>query len=522
MRRRYRDLVVCLGLVVAFLAPRPVHAGKDLASRLDAVINSPEYRQARWGILVVDARTGKPLYQHNADQAFTPASTIKLYYAAAALAALGTDYQFETPVYRRGRVADGSLRGDLILVASGDLTLGGRTLPGGKMAFRDDDHTYANGAGAESELTDTDPLAGLKALAKQVAAAGIRQVEGDVLIDDRLFPTVRSTGTGADWLSPIVVNDNVVDVVVSPGPRPGEWARVRLRPETDYVRTESEVITVPPGGLTRVEIQSTGQESFVVRGQIALGSRPVLRVYPVQDPAAFARALFVEALRRQGVRVPAGGLQTPRSALPDRAAYAHLNRVALFTSPPFSEMLRVALKTSSNLYANSFPLLIAVKNGKRAPAEGLAQMRRTLADLGVDLEDISLATASGGTRDDRLTPRAVVQLLQVMAKRTDYPVFREALPVLGVDGTLFDMVSGESPARGKVQGKTGTYYIPARGARPGQLRVKALAGTMTTAGGRALFFALYVNDVLLPPGVDATRETRVLGRLCEVLYEDTP
>jgi D-alanyl-D-alanine carboxypeptidase/D-alanyl-D-alanine-endopeptidase (penicillin-binding protein 4) len=520
--RRHAQRIVGLALFLALLVVRPAHAGKDLADAIDAVLNGPEYRQAHWGVLVVDARTGKTLYQHHPDRAFTPASTIKLYHGAAALAALGPDYRFETPVYRRGSVVDGSLRGDLILVASGDPTLGGRTLPGGKMAFRDDDHTYANSAGAASELTDTDPLEGLKDLARQVAAAGIRQVEGDVLIDDRLFPTVRSTGTGADWVSPVAVNDNVVDVLVWPGPRAGDWARVRLRPETDYVRMESEVVTVPPGGLSRVEVQPTGPDRFVVRGQVPLGSRPVLRVYPVQDPAAFARALFVEVLRRQGVRVPAAGLRSPRAALPERADYARLPRVGVYTSPPFSELLRVTLKTSSNLYANTFPLLIAVKNGKRTLADGLDLMRRTLKDLGADLEDVSLATASGGTREDRLTPRAVVQLLQVLAKRPDYPVFAAALPVLGVDGTLADMVAADSPVRGKARGKTGTYYVPPRGGWPGQLRVKALAGTMTTAGGRPVVFAFYVNDVLLPPGVDAARETRVLGRLCELLYQDTP
>jgi D-alanyl-D-alanine carboxypeptidase/D-alanyl-D-alanine-endopeptidase (penicillin-binding protein 4) len=406
--------------------------------------------------------------------------------------------------------------------------MGGRTLPSGKMAFRDDDHTYANAAGADSELTDTDPLAGLKELAKQVAAAGIRRIEGEVLIDDRLFPAARSNGTGADWLSPMVINDNVVDIVVSPAARPGQWARVRLRPDTDYVRLESEVVTVPEGEPTRVEVQPTSTEgrqagspeSFVVRGRIAAGSRPVLRVYSIQDPTAFARALFLDTLRRQGVRVSAG-LESPRSKLPDRDGYARLTRVALYTSPPFSELLKVALKTSSNLYVNTFPLLIAVKDGKPA-TEAMTQMRRVLTGLGANLEDISLATASGGTRDDRLTPGAVVQLLQVLAKRPDYPTFLAALPSLGVDGTLADMVSADSPARGKVRGKTGTYYIPSRVDRPAQLRVKALAGTMTTAGGRTLFFALYVNDVTLPRGVNSTRETRVLGRLCEILYEETP
>src|SRR5262245_55293383 len=122
----------------------PVYAGDKLASKIEAVINGPEYRHAHWGILVVDSQTGQTIYSCNPDHLFFPASTTKLYSCATALTALGPDYKFETPVYRRGQLKDGRLMGDLILIAHGDLTLGGRTDPAGHLAFKDHDHTYAN------------------------------------------------------------------------------------------------------------------------------------------------------------------------------------------------------------------------------------------------------------------------------------------------------------------------------------------------------------------------------------------
>src|SRR5438132_12325465 len=176
---------VAVVLAVLVVVPRPARAGDDLASKIEAFINGPTYKQAHWGILVADSQSGDTLYAHNADHLFFPASTTKLYSCSAALAALGPDYKFETPVYRRGDLKKDRLQGDLILVAQGDLTLGGRTDAHGHMAFKDHDHTYANG-NTNSQLTDTDPLAGLRELAKQVAASGIRQVQGDVVIDDRL------------------------------------------------------------------------------------------------------------------------------------------------------------------------------------------------------------------------------------------------------------------------------------------------------------------------------------------------
>jgi D-alanyl-D-alanine carboxypeptidase/D-alanyl-D-alanine-endopeptidase (penicillin-binding protein 4) len=509
-------------LLILFVPARSLSAADDLAERLDSVMNGPHYQQARWGVLVVDAETGKTVYAHDADRLFIPASTTKLYSCAAALAALGADHKFETPVYRRGDVMDGRLKGDLILVASGDLTLGGRTDSDGKLAFQNDDHIYANSFIGKAKLTDTDPLAGLKELAKQIAAAGVKRIDGEVLIDDRLFERSHGSGSGPDHLTPIVVNDNVVDVLVTPAEKAGEPAKVVLRPETSFVQMDAQVTTVPEGKENHVEIHGVGGERFLVRGRVAVKSPPVVRIFPVDDPAGFARALFIEVLRKEGVSVPASPLRAPQAELPEQASYVRMPRVALYTSPPLSELLKVTLKVSHNLYASTLPLLVAVSKGKRTLEDGLKVQRRILSDLGVETATISFGGGAGGANADSVTPRATVQLLRAMSKRPDYEVYRAGLPVLGVDGTLHDTVGADSPARGKVLAKTGTLgWHDVMNDRL-LLRSKALAGTMTTQKGRTLFFAIFVNDVPLPRDGEATREGKVLGKLCEILYQHAP
>src|SRR5262249_16154760 len=254
------------------------------------------YKQASWGILVVDVKTGEAVYSLNADRLFKPASTTKLFSSAAALAALGADYKFQTPVYLRGDLANGVLRGDLILVAQGDLTLGGRTRADGRMAFKDHDHIYANSGLGRSEVTDTEPRAGLKDLARQVAAAGVRRVQGDVLIGDRLFVKDVGSGSGPGLLTPIMVNHNVVDVPVTSADKGGQAGRVGMGPGTNFVEMDADVETVGRGNKTRITVQAVGPQRFVVRGQIVVGSKPRVRIYLVDDPTAFARALFIEAL----------------------------------------------------------------------------------------------------------------------------------------------------------------------------------------------------------------------------------
>src|SRR5688572_29377437 len=117
-----------LGLAFFAFVSGPVLAQDKLNERVDSLLGEDRFKHAHWGMLFVDLETGEVVLERNKDKLFAPASVTKLFSTAAALDALGADHRFVTPVYRRGTLKDGGeLDGDLILVASGDLTLGGRT-----------------------------------------------------------------------------------------------------------------------------------------------------------------------------------------------------------------------------------------------------------------------------------------------------------------------------------------------------------------------------------------------------------
>ena len=487
------------------------------------MISAPVYRQSTWGILVVDLKTGEKLYALNEDRLVKPASVTKLYSVAAALEALGPDHRFRTPVYRTAEVdSNGTLKGDLILVASGDPTMGGRGDSSGRIAFKDTDHIYA-GFMESAEVADANPLAGLDALARQVAESGIRRVMGDVIIDDRLFDRAEGGGSGPVTLTPIVVNDNVVDFVITPAGA-GEPAKVRWIPESAVVQVDTRVITTPVDSPTLVNVTSPSPGRFVVRGQIPVGRKPLLRIREVDDAASFARSLFVEALQRAGIAVDASVFsRNPSDRLPSPDRLKSQTGVAELVSPPFAEHARLILKVSHNLHAGMLPLLLATKDGKRTLDDGLRIGQRYLNELGVAVKGISFGSAAGGSQADLTSASATVDLLRKMAARPDPAVFENALPILGVDGTLAETVPATSPARGKVRAKTGTYVV----VNPfnGQLLLtsKALAGYLDAKSGRKLAFALFVNNVPQAPddgGLPlAIRHGRALGKLCEILYE---
>jgi D-alanyl-D-alanine carboxypeptidase/D-alanyl-D-alanine-endopeptidase (penicillin-binding protein 4) len=201
--------------------------------------------------------------------------------------------------------------------------------------------------------------------------------------------------------------------------------------------------------------------------------------------------------------------------------------LATYTSPPFRESLRVILKVSHNLHASTLPLLIAAHHGETNEQEGLRREGKILQELGVDISTIAFGGGAGGARVDMVTPRATVALLRAMAARPDYSSYEAALPVLGRDGTLAKAVGPDSPARGHVRAKTGTYWLDNQLNGKTVLTSKALAGTIDAADGRKLTFAFFMNDVPIDASGIAVSEAtaaagRVLGRLSEVFYETAP
>jgi D-alanyl-D-alanine carboxypeptidase/D-alanyl-D-alanine-endopeptidase (penicillin-binding protein 4) len=246
---------------------------------------------------------------------------------------------------------------------------------------------------------------------------------------------------------------------------------------------------------------------YTVRGRIPLGHNPVVKIFPIQDPVNFARACFIETLRKQGIRISAAQLKPQAFALPEKDEYATLKKLAVHKSAPFGEVLKVTLKVSHNLYASTLPCLLAAKNGKSSAEEGLREQGKILIGLGVDITKISFAGGAGGMIADNVTPRATVQLLQGLSKRKDWPQFKKWLPEMGVDGTL-------------ATAKTGTLVYTDEMNGRSFLRSKALAGAVTTKSGRELLFAMFVNDVPLPTGVNTSREGKILGKLCEIIHKE--
>ncbi len=198
----------------------------------------PEFAHSTFGVEFYDLDTGKVVYSFNSEKLFVPASTTKLLTEGTLLAKLGPNYRFHTMIYRTGPIdKHGTLKGDLIFVASGDPNLSNRIQPNGTLAFVDEDHSY------QGPALPGDPLIVIKEFAAQLKAKGIRKIDGNVYVDASLFPDGAKEGGTDVVMSSIIVNDNVIDLAGKPGAKVGDPIELSVSPQTSYIHFTNNIKT---------------------------------------------------------------------------------------------------------------------------------------------------------------------------------------------------------------------------------------------------------------------------------------
>lgn len=497
-----------------------------LALALNGIAERPRFAHAIVAAEVYDLDTHRVVYARNAGTLMEAASTTKLLTEGTSLALLGPHFRWTTPVYRTGPIVDGVLHGDLVLVASGDPNLSQRIRPDGTMAFENEDHSYDGTYDAKA--VPGDPLAVLRQLAAQVKAKGIHEIDGRIIVDSSLFADPGAEfGTGA-VVSPIVVNDNLVDVTVTPAEHVGDPVTLSVSPQTPYARFLSTARTGAKGSEPTIDLstdhrEADGSHTVTVTGTMPAG-KPMLFTYRVPHPAGFAQMAFAIALRDEGVSVDTPADAPAFDHTTAAASYVAANLVASHVSPPLAQDVYVTLKVSDNLHAALMPYMWAIY---------VAHAHTDLLETGFKREHALLANAgldlNGAAQQDGLgsfaffTPRFMVSYLTWAARQPWYGALFHGLPILGVDGTLFNIQNG-SAAVGNVHAKTGTWGSDNLLDGDG-LVTKGLAGYVTSRSGHHFAFAFYINRMAGKHSVDPSKDGahyagETLGEMAADIYND--
>lgn len=507
--QKLRCAIPILLLSTFLVSCAPGESGNTFHQDVHRVMDKSRYRNAAWNLAMVDgdhlAESVRP------DAYFIPGSTAKLFAAGAAMERLGAQSRTRTPVYATTKPAGGKVSGDLVLVASGDMNLGGRSAGRGPIEYSDSDHNEANVL-PRATLTPGDPLSGLDSLAKQVRDSGTSEIQGEVVIDDRLFTPFSGWSDGI--ISPIMVNDNVIDIAITPT-SDGSIASVSQRPFVSGYVVNSNITTGAPGSTQQLVVRRGPNGKIEATGTIPADADPQTRVFRVEDPAAFARNAFIDALRRAGVVLSAQpGAVNPN---PPPASYEDSNRLAVLESATLADEAKVILKVSFNRGADLLVCRLAVSAGSRNCLDGVGQIEEVLRIAGVGETEAYLFDGAGSDDHTRTAPTAFVKWLEFARSRAWADALVDALPIMGVDGSLAE-IERNSAAMGKVRAKTGTR---ATSAPTGSilLYAKSLVGYVVGKSGRTYVLVVAVNGVPVESIKDVEEVAEDLGEMASALQQ---
>jgi serine-type D-Ala-D-Ala carboxypeptidase/endopeptidase (penicillin-binding protein 4) len=469
-------LAACAPTVPLTITPTPALQRAALRAWVDSVVDSPDFRNAHWGILVVDPDRGDTVVAHNATKLFMPASNMKLITGAVALTQLGPDYQFRTTLIATGPIVDGKLRGDLVIVGRGDPSAS--------------DHMRGDAMLAMLEIADS------------IAARGIARIEGRIRAEGDAFPGA-IYGYGWSWdemdepysagVDELYFNEGFSRIVIHGGAFPGEPVTAAVLPSRGYprVRIDARTVTAPDSTIAaagdglitplsiRVERDST-PGTVVVRGTIAPHDSQLVRFAHASPPTAYLIALQ-EALEARGLAV-VGSDSASRAASP-----GSMDTLAVILSPPLREILPALEKPSQNQIGEILLRILGLeRTGVGIPDSGRAVVERQLVEWGATREGFVVRDGSGLSRYNYLSPETIVRVLDVMRRDTVFQVFYGALPVAGIDGTLANRMKGTN-AEANARAKTG-FVAQAR----------SLSGYVTSADGRFLIYSLLCNNWTIP------------------------
>jgi serine-type D-Ala-D-Ala carboxypeptidase/endopeptidase (penicillin-binding protein 4) len=470
-------------------------ASLKFAARAEALLAEPSVSKGEWGLLIADAQTGETFYEQNADKLFIPASNLKLFTTALALAKLGPDFRFHTTLETRTPLSnDGVLSGDLVLVGRGDPNLSNRKFP------------YEL-----KEEFDGPPEKTLVELADALGTKGVKQISGDVVGDDSYFPReTYPNGWEIDdmvWeygaaISAIVLDDNTVTLMLTPGEQAGAPVQAAVNPATPDFTVENDVLTSAPDVKSDLTLtRDPGSHLVVVKGTLPARSTSRKLVLAIEDPAQHAAATLKRLLEERGITV----VGTAKARHDSVRAQDDPIVLAEHVSVPLGDSVKLVNKISQNLHAEMLLRTAARQSGLWNTPDDLM---KTPADFyvmaGIVAGDVIQTDGSGLSRHDLVTPRAIVSLLTYAQKQPWFEVYYGSLPVAGVDGTLEDRMKN-TLAAGRIHAKTGSVE-----------HVRTLSGFAETPGGRRLIFSFLSNN----QGGRSHEAADALNGLCVAMLEE--
>ena len=406
----------------------------DLPSDIETILKDKLLEKAAVGIEIV--RMGKSdadskvIYSRDSHSPLMPASNLKLTTTSAALDKFGADFKFHTTLLLHNS--------DLVLIGDGDPSFG--------------DAEYLKRVGWKPTTVYENWAAQLKKL-------GVKSVR-DVIVDDSVFddvylqphwPIGQIDHSYVAEVGGLNFDANCVTFMIQPT-SPGKRVEYTLIPNTTYLTVDNTCIT----GQNEVQLgRKPGTNEVVLRGE-APASGPSSLLETIHDPSMYGVKVLAETIGASGI-IMSGQVKRDRnaSAAREKAPTGEWKVIGIHETPLAVALAR-ANKDSINLYAESLCKRLGheVSHASGSWENGTAAVGAFLKKAGIPEAEFHLDDGSGLSRQDHVTPHALIRVLTYDFFSPNHDAFLNSLSVSGSDGTLEERFRG-SDLRHRVIGKSG-------------------------------------------------------------------
>ena len=407
------------------------------------------------GFVAENLNRQQTIADYNQQTLMLPASTQKVFTALAAKLALGDQFQFTTDLVTTAKISNKTLQGDLGVRFSGDPTL------------------------------SSGQLYQLLAKLKQ---QGIDVIQGNIVLDTSIF---NSHDRGLGWIwndltmcfnappSAASIDGNCFSVELNAGGNLGDLVQVSV-PSHFPVQVFSQVrlVSAQEAGNCAFDVVVNDNNRYTLKGCMARQSKPFGLSFAVQDPDAYAIAIIMAQLKRLGITLNG---QIMLAFNPTQG-----NVLASHNSKALPELLKQMMKKSDNQIADSLFRRIGYQYYKKPVSfqQSAAAMRQILTrQAKIDFGNSQIADGSGLSRQNLISPNALLQTLNYINANEDKLNLLSTFPIAGYYGTLSGRGSmSEAPLAKNLIAKTGALK-----------GVYNLAGFMQNAKGERIAFVQFIN-----------------------------
>ena len=416
---------------------------QSLQQVLSAAINQLEkdsqFSHAIISLYVVERKTGKPVYEKNAQFGLAPASCQKVVTSVAAFELLGKDYQYKTPV----KINKGSDSAHLFIDGSGDPTLGSWRWETTKM-----NAVYKNIQSA------------LKKQHVSILGSHVSIIEDKFdhqpIPDGWVWQDIGNYyGAGArafNW------HENQYDLLLSSGNTEGDLTEVKsFEPAAARIKISNFITTGKKGSGDHAYIYAApnSNEAFAT-GTIPPGQKQFVISGSIPDPAEVFINGLISYLNGNDILINPGA--TTGFLLQSRIVN-QFETIHTIISPSLDSINYWFLKKSVNLFGEAFVKTIAFKKtGIGSTDSGVAIIKNFWHKNGIDKASINIIDGSGLSPANRVTTNALVKIMQYAKDKPWFASFYNALPSINGIKMKDGYIGGVRSYTGYIKSKSGNEY----------------------------------------------------------------